>query len=306
MDATDLRIVRGMGLRPFEWWPRDPNRFKPGGLAMQAGVSPETVKTRILRMQVDGVLAGYEVYPNPRHFALEQSTFHLRVSDEVKARVRDDLEAIEGLVAIYDFLGSDMCVDFAYNGDDDLARKLRLVRRLTEQDDVVPFYDRAFPPPARELSRLDWRIIRALRGDGRRSPNAVAEDLGVSARTVRRRLDQMEKEGAFDVVAVLDLGKVSELSVFNLVFHMDDPADQAVKAAIHRTFDEVFMYAWQPPSKQFGSYHATVFARDNAEMEGLRRKGASIEGVARCDVMIPCGAYYTEAWVDGAIADRAA
>lgn len=305
VDRLDLHIIRTMGMRPFETWPRDPARFRPGFLAAAVGVAPETVTERISRMEQDGVLVGYEVYPNVHHLGLGQTTFHLHVDPDEKTRVKDALEPVEGIVGLYDFLGADLCVDICYRSDADLDRKLRLVAHLARQEGVVRFYDRALPAPVRPLTKLDWRILAALRGHGRLPPEDVADAVGVSAKTIRRRQSAMAAEGAFDTVAVVDLGRIPDLQVFNLVFFLRDAADAATTARIRSTFDDRFFYAWQPPSLRFGSYHVTLFARTNAEVEALRRKASGIEGVERAEVMIPCGATWDGTWLDEAIRERA-
>jgi Lrp/AsnC family leucine-responsive transcriptional regulator len=52
------------------------------------------------------------------------------------------------------------------------------------------------PSGGTALSPLDLRILRALRSDSRRKLTEVASEVGVSARTVRLRLDRMIKEGS--------------------------------------------------------------------------------------------------------------
>lgn len=304
MDVTDLRIIRAMGLRPFETWPRDPERFRPGYLGEACGVSPETVKTRLQRMQAEGILTGYEIYPNVRHFGLKQTSFHLHLPQERKARAQEDLKPLDGLVGLYDFLGPDLCVDLCYRDDADLKRKLQLISRLTDQQRIVGFYERAMPTPNRALISLDWRIVKALRGNARRPLEEVAAELGVSTRTVRRRFDQMQRLGDVDTVAVVDLGRIPDVRIFNLVFYLDDPQDKQAMAAIRKEFDASFLLAWQPPSADFGSFHTAQFANSNEEMEAIRRRGAALPGVSRAEISIPCGAYYHGEWLDEAIAAR--
>lgn len=48
------------------------------------------------------------------------------------------------------------------------------------------------------LSDMDLRIIRSLHKDSRKAVTDVAEDLGVSAKTVNRRLSRMSKDGLVD------------------------------------------------------------------------------------------------------------
>jgi DNA-binding Lrp family transcriptional regulator len=51
---------------------------------------------------------------------------------------------------------------------------------------------------ARELSRLDYRIIRALHHNARKPVVDIAEETGITAKTVRLHLEQMEREGAIE------------------------------------------------------------------------------------------------------------
>jgi len=49
-----------------------------------------------------------------------------------------------------------------------------------------------------ELKRTDYEIINSLHQDSRKSLSQVADELGVSTKTVRRRIDKMEEAGAID------------------------------------------------------------------------------------------------------------
>lgn len=46
-----------------------------------------------------------------------------------------------------------------------------------------------------DLDQLDFQIIESLQKDSRKQVSTIAEDLSVSARTIRRRLDSMRKTG---------------------------------------------------------------------------------------------------------------
>lgn len=50
----------------------------------------------------------------------------------------------------------------------------------------------------KELSRLDLEIIASLKDDARRPIADIANDVGVSAKTVRRHLDDMTSEGSLE------------------------------------------------------------------------------------------------------------
>ncbi len=73
----------------------------------------------------------------------------------------------------------------------------------------------------KKLDRLDCKLIRVLQTDGRMPNNAIAQELGISEHTVRRRLKRLIDEGIIRIVAVanpLDLG--FEIAG-NLKIHID-------------------------------------------------------------------------------------
>lgn len=95
----------------------------------------------------------------------------------------------------------------------ELGRYVEFVRRAGEMPDpavgIYCFDDGSSPGlPAqggrtrqsyRELSPLDLRIIAALKDDARMSITDIACVVGVSARTVRRHLEDMLSEGSLDL-----------------------------------------------------------------------------------------------------------
>jgi Lrp/AsnC family transcriptional regulator for asnA, asnC and gidA len=61
----------------------------------------------------------------------------------------------------------------------------------------------------KKLDRVDCRMIRLLQKDGRMPNNAIAQELGMSEFTVRRRLKRLLDSGIIKIVAVanpMDLG----------------------------------------------------------------------------------------------------
>lgn len=54
------------------------------------------------------------------------------------------------------------------------------------------------------LSSLDMKIISSLQVDGRKAIADIAAELGVSAKTVSRRLEKMLEEGSIDLIVPMD------------------------------------------------------------------------------------------------------
>ena len=57
----------------------------------------------------------------------------------------------------------------------------------------------AFNPDDRTLYALDYQIIRALKDDSRKPISEVADELGISAKTARRRLNRLIQNGLIEL-----------------------------------------------------------------------------------------------------------
>jgi DNA-binding Lrp family transcriptional regulator len=57
----------------------------------------------------------------------------------------------------------------------------------------------AYPSANARLSNLDYQIIRSLKDDSRKAVSDIAQELGVSSKTVRRRLNRMVELGLVDL-----------------------------------------------------------------------------------------------------------
>jgi DNA-binding Lrp family transcriptional regulator len=62
----------------------------------------------------------------------------------------------------------------------------------TQRANSLPFHDEKFSP-------LDYRIIRVLHKDARKPVSEVATELGITARTVQRRLERMVEKSLLDL-----------------------------------------------------------------------------------------------------------
>jgi DNA-binding Lrp family transcriptional regulator len=77
----------------------------------------------------------------------------------------------------------------------------------------------------KKLSPLDLRIVASLKDNARRPVAEIADMLGVSAKTIRRRLEDMISDGSLDLSAPMDLSLGGDMF---LVMHVNlrDGADK--------------------------------------------------------------------------------
>ncbi|HEV8359905.1 MAG TPA: winged helix-turn-helix transcriptional regulator [Candidatus Thermoplasmatota archaeon] len=305
MDALDIRLLRGMGARPYGKLPKDPETLRASHLAREVGTSVVTAKERIARMEGIGVIAGYQVYPNLRHLGLASTAFLHRVPDEDrKARALEEAKLVDGLMEVHDFLGPPVCIDVAYAGAGELERKVRLLANQTGDAAPLRLYEREMPAVERPLKHLDWRILAALRGRALRPLQEIADELKVNPRTVKRHYDAMAKEGSFLAVPLLDLGKAEGLFPFFLNFSTGPNPSRATLETILHTFEERRVHTYFPCDTRLGNLGLMLFAKSAAEVEEMRHRGAALPGVQRVGSWVYKGFHDYTPWLDDAIAAR--
>ncbi len=304
MDETDVRILRALGFTPFQAGARGPDALRPSHLAATLGLNPELVKDRLARLEAKGVIQGYEAFPNLRHLGLAQTTVHYQVDGRAKARAIEKLPAMEGISGVFEFVGPGICVDVYYRTPSELDRRLRLISSLAEVPAPFRLFDYPYPQAKGDLSPLDWRILHALRKDARRSAPELARELGVSAKTVNRRVDRLVANGSIDVLPRVDFGEVADIIPVNLACHFAPGPTAPVVAAITKALGENAFYAWVPPSAELGNFDVFAYVHKPREIEALRTKVAAVPGVQRVDALLPCSVVFTSDWLTGAIEER--
>lgn len=302
MEPLSVKILRNIGLRPYGTVPQDPNVFKPGWLAERLGVDVKTVKSHLATMEKTGFIRFYQVYPNFQHLGIEDSAWLFRSSDEDrKAELIRAVEPIEGLVEVHNFIGPQLCVDLSYSSAGDLAKKLQRLQQLTDDPSPVRFYERHMPKVDRQLSKLDWQVLKALRYRARRPLKEAAEEIDVNLRTFRRRFERMAREGSLFIIPAVDPSKASGLVLFELLVYTNPDANSSTIQRVLKITDDHYVYHYVPSSQGLGNFDILAFAETTGDVEALRQQARYVPGVAKVEALIFSGWNEYTQWLDKAI-----
>ena len=244
LDRVDVGIVRwflqGHQTAPF----RPEVRPNIKMLSTRLGVSGETVRNRMRRMFETGVLNGVVGQPNPEALGLQVGAFGIQLPPETpRLKVARSLALVEGMQIVATHLDGMIGLVFYHEGGASLERKLKLVKEISGATETV-FTEVRFPPCDLELKPADWEILAALRPDASQSYQELAKKTGLSAKTVKRRLDRMVSGSAVFTMALHDSRAVSGGMEANLVVQYEPGADRsAADGAIVRALEDNLLYA---------------------------------------------------------------
>jgi DNA-binding Lrp family transcriptional regulator len=196
LDTVDVRILRallhGNTVAPVT------TQFRKSyeSIAKQLGVDEETVRNRVRGYHRSGFIKDWRTVVNPTLIHAGEVVLWIDVNPPTsKDDVVEKIRLMPGVILIGHFYGTLLGVVLRYYDENAVGRQIELIRRVAEVDTAV-VAKVPFPRCLISLGRTDWGIVRAMQREPRKSCSAIAIELGVSARTVKRRMQRMLDEAA--------------------------------------------------------------------------------------------------------------
>jgi len=224
MDELDARILRELNQANSVLPARPGFRSSYRKIARALEVSPGTVRNRVNRMFVTGVLTGSSVYANPNVLGLEAGAYAVEVAPghrkrEVVGRLRD----LEGVYFLQNFRGNLLGLAFVYPDEPSRKRTIEAIHRLTGA--VGGTFSRVpYPPCSAALSPSEWKLVARLVRGSFASYATLARELGLSVRTVKRRVSKLVRSHAVLSVATMDYRALSGCVPADLIVAFSTPA----------------------------------------------------------------------------------
>ncbi len=263
-------------------------------LAKRVGADEETVRLTLKRAVEEGAVKGWRIVVNPHLFGQQLRGLQLDVdNEERKTEAISQLKLVEGVLLILDFHGKGMRIAFYYSNDNALDRKVKLIKSLCRFNGDVPHWYTDLPVPEMRLRPIDWSILQILLKDPRMEILPIAQKLGVSTRTVSRRLRLMTESHVAYLIPVRDVRKSRGVLVCYLVTCSTE-GQRLVESEIAARGHQVdFVY-----SSLRNHFLITILADNLAYAEDLLSLVRSIKGVSKTRMDIMKEFIFVDDWLD--------
>jgi len=193
MDETDLRLCLLL---------RENSRIPYRELADRVELSVNAVHSRVNNLVESGIIGGF--HANLGDGATKESLKILIHGESRFEELDDVLEEIEKDKNTFKMFSTSDDYLYIYGILPDISEMSDYVEYIPEVAGIdtpevfLPSVPRTSHKKDFELKRTDYEIINSLHQDSRKSLSQVADELKVSTKTVRRRIDKMEEAGAID------------------------------------------------------------------------------------------------------------
>jgi DNA-binding Lrp family transcriptional regulator len=178
-------------------------------LAKRLEVDEETLRLTLKKAMDEGLVKGWRLVINPNLFGHELSGLQLEVDhEERKQEVIEQLKLIEGVILLLDFHGNGLRVIFYHPKiESAIERKVKLIASICGFQGETAHWDTKLPLPDIKLRSIDWQILQVILRDPRMEVALIAKKVGVSTRTISRRLRLMTESHVAYLIPIRDVRK---------------------------------------------------------------------------------------------------
>jgi DNA-binding Lrp family transcriptional regulator len=226
LDDLDVRIFKELGSPSSPQWNV---RETYSNIGRRIGVDEETVRRRLKRAEKLGSLPGWKMMINPHLIGYDAAGIDLEVeSEETKDRAVSKISEIDGVIKILDFRGRGLQITLYSPNEDALRRNVKLIESISDSSSEPTVWEMRFPRTDIRMTKTDWKILETMLEDARKSLQIVSKYIGVSTRTVERRLTSISEARAVYLQGTPNFKNSAGLSCVFLVFCPDAEKKRAV------------------------------------------------------------------------------
>lgn len=283
-------------------------RLSTETIARNLRVGRTTVQSRLKTWRQVGFLLGYLVIPNPDLFGAASAGQNLRIDDpRRKPRVLESLELVDGVLVVFDHVGPWIAVSYAVESESALARRVKLVENLPGVSATEPAFSVRVPQATIVPTGLDWRIIAALRATPMASLKAVADQVGISFRTLARRYQALIRANAVWFHADLDYTRFGGV-LTHFILTLDPAASRdsildGLRSRYPRLLENLVAYG--APSEFLARFlEVMVHFEAAGEEDEATRFMLNLSGVQEVEALHPTRTWVLRPWFDERIAER--
>jgi DNA-binding Lrp family transcriptional regulator len=243
VDELDMKILRCL-ISERAVSPSNPSlKSSFRAISARLGADDMTVSYRYKRLQESGCMPVWSLLVNPAFFGYRVTDLMVDVQPESgKPDMVRKLKLVHEITGMVNFYGTGLRVFMIYNGEESRSRTIELISRITNAERITPS---RMPLPGSEtktLTETDIAIIRSLSADARKSSVFVAKELGLSAKTVRKRIDRLRRENTIFPFPILDIASIAGLiPVYLSYVYSNREAKTCVDREVISHFDKWFI-----------------------------------------------------------------
>jgi DNA-binding Lrp family transcriptional regulator len=276
-------------------------RLSYRSLAQSTGLTTKSAKSRVDKMLASKVIKRFRVVVNP--FILGYRQMHHLILEErlVSKDLTSRINLVGNIHLKHRVLGGGVGYAIAVKaGTED---KIPLLS-YSLQPAVINIEHHEFSTVPNELGAVDYQIIRELLKSPRIEMVELGKKLSFSPKTVRKRLDKLERNRVLEFTILVNPAAMKGQIVFFLGIRVENSVFKKILEQVYSELQDSFIMS---SVMSYEDMIGVVLAAEDAHvMESIRSRIELLEGVKSASVFLPIEVEIYDDWIIKEIESRIA
>lgn len=262
-------------------------------IGKQIGISGGAVKTRIQKMQKNGVIEKFTLRVEPP--VLGYNLFYVVVTGQNQEDILEQARLVGEVYLIVPCVGGITVCGIVVT--ENIEQKIELAKKLMKDVRVLSIFQAENIGVPTNLTRTDLEIIEKLIKDPRAKIEDLAKSTKLSSKTVTRSLEKIQKDDAILFTLVYDPVKLSGYIPYAVMVGIREDLDKTLKI-LEKKFSKSFL---QKPFLAKNQIVLFMYSDDIFKLDQLTQKVRDTDGVLSADLFIPKKITFPIKWVTDAM-----
>jgi DNA-binding Lrp family transcriptional regulator len=257
------------------------------------GISGGAVKTRIQKMQKNGVIEKFALRVEPP--VLGYNLFYVVVTGQNQEDILEQARLIGEPYLVVPCVGGITVCGIVVT--ENIEQKIELAKKLMKDVRVLSIFRAENIGVTTNLTRTDLQIIEKLIKDPQAKIDNLAKTTKLSSKTVTRALEKFQKDDAILFTLVYDPVKLSGYIPYAIIVGVKENLEEVLKK-LGKKFSMSFL---QKPFLAKNQIVLFMYSDDIFNVDYLIQKVRDTEGVFSADLFIPKKITFPIKWVTNAM-----
>ena len=257
------------------------------------GITGGAVKTRIQKMQKNGVIEKFALRVEPP--VLGYNLFYVVVTGQNQEDILEQARLIGEPYLVVPCVGGVTVCGIVVT--ENIEQKIELAKKLMKDVRVLSIFQAENVGVPTNLTRTDLQIIEKLIKDPQAKIDDLAKTTKLSSKTVTRALEKFQKDDAILFTLVYDPVKLSGYIPYAIIVGVKENLEELL-VKLEKKFSKSFL---QKPFLAKNQIVLFMYSDDIFKLDQLTQKVRDVEGVFSADLFIPKKITFPIKWVTNAM-----
>jgi DNA-binding Lrp family transcriptional regulator len=264
-------------------------------IGIELGISGGAVKKRIQKMEEKKVIEKFFIKVEPP--VLGNGVLYFVVSGENIDEILEQISLVGEPYFVAPCIGGiTVCSIVIKDNPED---KIELANKLMKDVRVLSIFEAESPGYDSDFTKTDFEILEELIKDPRQKIEKIASNTSMSAKTITRCIEKLQKNDGIQFTLVYDPKKIDEFIPHAILTWIEGDLEETLNE-MNKIFSESYL---QIPFIAKNQIVLLMYSENIFKMDELTQKVRTVKNVKSADLFIPKKISFYVKWLEKAISD---